>query len=615
MPAIISCTQLSKAFAARPLFSGISFGINERDRIGLIGPNGAGKSTLLKILAGLDTEDSGTIARQKGLRVGLLEQVPSFPDGSTVESVIESGVDNTHDWENISRIHEYMSRLELDGSRGVKGDTKVATLSGGWKKRVALARLFAGHHDLVLLDEPTNHLDVESILWLEDFLAHANFATLVVTHDRLFLQRVSNKIWEIDRRLEGGLLTVDGDYSDYLERKELLMAGQEQREVALKNTLRREMEWLRRGPKARSTKQYARIKQAGELKQEVAELEYRNTTWKASLDFQGIDRNPKKLIEAKQISKAYNGHTLFKNADILITPKSRIGLLGNNGCGKTTLIKTLLGGVEPDSGSVTRSDQLQVVYFEQNRDLLDPKLTVAETICPKGDHVLYRGNFVHIRSYLDRFNFSQIQSGMEVSRLSGGEQSRLLIARLMLQEGNVLVLDEPTNDLDMSTLEVLEESLADFGGAVILVTHDRYFLDNVATTLIAFGEAGSANEGKLATYASLEQWERAYAQEIADRKKAGAEEKKKSPQPDSTAENSGAATGKRKLSFKEQFELDHMEETIHASESELAKLHAEVSNPSNATNAAKLSELVPQIKSLEEKIEKLYKRWAELETS
>jgi len=607
MAILLSCTQLKKAFAARSLFDNISFAIESNERIGLIGPNGAGKSTLLKIIAGIETPDKGEISLQRGLKVGMLEQIPKFEPDATVESAITSGISDAHDWANISRVQEYMSRLSLNKRNGISENTPVAQLSGGWQKRVALARLLVGDHDLLLLDEPTNHLDVESILWLEEFLANKALATVVVTHDRLFLQRVSNRIMELDRRNPDGILSVQGSYADYLENKEQLMAVQENREITLKNTLRRETEWLRRGVMARGTKQYARIKQAKELKQEVEELKDRNTVWTASIDFQSSERNPKKLIQAKGIAKSYGDQVLFKDFDLLITPGSRLGLLGANGCGKTTLIRVLVGQEKSDAGIIDRSDQLQIVYFEQNRETLDPNTTVAQTIAPSGDHVKYRGNYIHLRGYLDRFNFSQTQMNMKVGKLSGGEQSRLLIAKLMLNEANVLILDEPTNDLDMPTLQVLEQCLLEFNGAVILVTHDRYFLDQVANKLFAFEEPDGPNAGKVVPFASLEQWERAYQDEQAEKRTKENTLRKK------TAKDSSQATGKQKLSFKEQYEFDHMENKIHKAEEKLKKLQAESMLPEVVSNAARLALLIPEIKKLEADIDHFYKRWAELE--
>lgn len=610
MAAIINCSQLKKGFAARPLFDGLNFAVESSSRIGLIGPNGAGKSTLLKIIASTETPDEGELTFQRGLRIGMLEQVPIFAKDATVESAILEGVVDKHDWEHLSNVHEYMSRLSLNEANGISGNTPIDKLSGGWKKRVALARLFVGDHDLVLLDEPTNHLDVESILWLEDFLSNASFASITVTHDRLFLQRVSDRILELDRRNPGGLLSINGTYADYLERKILLMDGQERQEVVLKNTLRRETEWLRQGVRARTTKQKARIKQAGELKKEVNELEYRNTTSTAKLDFRSAERNPKKLIKAKGIAKSYDDRVIFKDVDLLITPGQRLGLLGANGCGKTTLIRTLLGEEKPDTGTLETAEQLKVIYFKQNRETLNMEETVTGTICPAGEYVTYRGNNIHVRSYLDRFHFSQLHMGMKVRLLSGGEQSRLLIAKLMLKEGNVLVLDEPTNDLDIRTLEVLEQCLMEFSGAVILVTHDRYFLDQVANQLLAFGEPDGPNAGKVIPYATLEQWERAYVKELAS-KRVNAPNKKSKVTP--LQRRTSSKNVKRKFTFKEKFEFEHIEENIHKAEAKLEELKSESILPEVVSSAARLAVIMPEIALLEEEVDQLYARWAELE--
>jgi ATP-binding cassette subfamily F protein uup len=392
MGILLSAHLVSQAFAARPLFEGLTFAIESGERVGLIGPNGAGKSTLLKILAGRMTADSGTVSYQKGLRIGFLEQVPTFSEGATVlETVLEGtpggpSVAKTHaDWESLAMASEQISKLDLNS------EAKISQLSGGWKKRVALARELVRQPDLLLLDEPTNHLDLESILWLEEFLARAPFAILTITHDRLFLQRVANRILELDRRNPGGILSIAGDYAHYLESKELLMAAQEKREITLKNTLRRETEWLRQGAKARTTKQQARIQRAGDLKDEVEELEVRNQKRTARLDFFGAEKNPKKLIEAKKISKTLGERVLFKDLSLVLRPGSRLGLLGPNGCGKSTLIRSLVGDDQPTSGEIHRADALKVAYFEQNREILDPEKTVLKTICPEGEWVDYQG--------------------------------------------------------------------------------------------------------------------------------------------------------------------------------------------------------------------------------
>ncbi len=609
MAILVSAHQLNKSFAARPLFDGLTFSVETGERIGLIGPNGAGKSTLLRILAGRDTPDSGNLSLQRGLKVGYLEQVPQFKDGATIGSTVIEGTANPHDWECLARAQEALSHLAL-AEAGLTPETEIRNLSGGWKKRVALARELVKQPDLLLLDEPTNHLDVESILWLEELIAASTFATITITHDRVFLQRVANRIVELDRRLPGGLFSVTGHYVDYLEKRELLISAQERREVILKNTLRRETEWLRQGAKARTTKQQARIQRAGDLKSEVDELNYRNQSRTARIEFQSTDKSPKKLIEAKGISKTVpgtsSGRALFRDVDLILTPGTRLGLLGPNGCGKSTLIRVLLGLEQPDSGAVFRSDQLAISYFEQNREALDPTLTVAKTICPVGDFVHYRGNRVHIRSYLDRFLFTQGQMDMAVGKLSGGEQSRLLIARLMLQEANLLVLDEPTNDLDTATLAVLEECLTEFNGAVILVTHDRYFLDQVATRILAF-DVRSQPPGELISFADLAQWERWYKEREAALKKAT----QAGERPATTARKQKLSF--RKLSYKDQRELDQMEETIQKAEAELARWTEASMAPENATNAIRMTEIARAMAAAQEEVDRLYRRWEELE--
>ncbi len=600
MPILISAHQLSKSFAARPLFSGLTFSIESNDRIGLIGPNGAGKSTLLRILAGRESLDQGTLSLQKGLVLGYLEQIPSFSDDARLLNVILEGTDDPHDWQSQALAQELIAKCGLDS---FPPDALIRELSGGWKKRIALARELAKKPDLLLLDEPTNHLDVESILWLEKTLARAPYATLTITHDRLFLQRVSNRIVELNPRYEGGLLSVAGDYSRYLEVRESLISAQEKREVVLQNTLRRETEWLRRGAKARTTKQQARIQRHGELSEEAEDLSARNQTRAARLDFQSSVKNPKKLLEAKGISKTYGSRQIFAPLDLTIRPGSRIGLLGQNGAGKSTLIQVLLGHEEPSSGEVFRSEHLSVAYFDQTRQALDPRISLMKTLCPSGDSVHYRGASVHIRSYLDRFLFTSAQMDMAVGKLSGGEQSRLLLARLMLTPANLMVLDEPTNDLDMATLGVLEDCLTDFEGAILLVTHDRYFLDQIADQILAFPPLSSGS-AQLLSFAGWSQWEDWHLQN-----EKTAPQRKHEPPP-SVAET---PRKKRKLSFNEQRELDGMEARIQSAEERLAKLSEESALPAHASDAKKLAQLASEMAQAQAEVARLYERWSNLE--
>jgi ATP-binding cassette subfamily F protein uup len=601
LPILVNAHQLKKSFGARPLFEGLSFSIESGERIGLIGPNGAGKSTLLKVLAGETGVDEGTLSIQRGMRVGFLEQVPRFKAGVTVHSaILENDAD---DWEAQARAGEILSKLSLSEL----SERKVESLSGGWKKRVALARELLKRPDLLLLDEPTNHLDVESILWLEELIAKSPFATLTITHDRVFLQKISRRIVELDRRNPGGLLSVQGDYATYLETKAALLTSQSERETRLRNTLRRETEWLRQGAKARTTKQQARIARAGDLKDEVEELNYRNQSRGVRLDIGSTERTPKKLIDAKGISKSYGGAQVIPLLDVLITAGSRIGLLGPNGCGKSTLIRLLVGAETPDSGTIHRSDQLRVAYFEQNRETLDPELSVIKTICPSGDHVDYRGTRVHVKGYLDRFLFDYQQMEMAVGKLSGGEQSRLLIAKLMLQPANLLVLDEPTNDLDMATLEVLADALKEFDGAVLLVTHDRYFLDQVCSKLIAFGADGEGRKS-LTTFSGLSQWETWFEEQ----KGAAAALVRSKAKAATAATKAEAAPKKRKLSFNEQREFDGMEAKIRSKEDRIAQLEKESAAPELASNSSRLTEISKELSALMTEVDQLYARWEEL---
>jgi ATP-binding cassette subfamily F protein uup len=594
MSILLTAQDLAASFGARPLFSGVGFTVSDAERIGLIGPNGAGKSTLLRILAGALSPDAGTVSRRRGLRVALLQQVPGFEPGVTVRAAVEATAAE-------GAADEILAKLSLSGrgDSGVSPEAPVAALSGGWKKRVALARELARRPDLLLLDEPTNHLDVESIEWLEALLARPDGpATITVTHDRLFLQRVATRILELDPRNAGGLLSVDGDYAAYTRVKADAMHAQERREVVLRNTLRRETEWLRRGAAARTTKQQARIARAGTLADEVKELTTRNQVRAVGLEFQGTERRPRRLIEARGIGKAYDGRAIFSDVDLFVGPGTRVGLLGPNGCGKSTLLRVLLGEEPPSSGTVLRADGLQVAYFQQNREVLDPDATPAHTVAPDGDQVSFRGARVHVRGYLERFLFRPEQADMPVRQLSGGEQSRLLLAKLMLREAQVLVLDEPTNDLDLATLAVLEESLTGFDGAVLLVTHDRFFLDQVATTILAFGP-----DGRVTPFAGVAQWEAWRAERLA------AERAREAP----PAGAGKAAASRRKLSYLEQREYDGIEAAISRAEAALAAARAESEDPAHASDAGRLVELLAAVETRRAEVDRLYARWSELE--
>lgn len=601
---LLNAHKLEKTYAHKTLFKDVGFSIEDKERVGLLGPNGAGKSTLLKILAGETDLDGGSVIRKKGLKLGYLEQTPSFKDGATILSTI---LEKTHDHgEAYAKAYELMGYLDLFQ---FGDDFTVEKLSGGWKKRVALARELILEPELLLLDEPTNHLDILSILWLEDYLKSAPFSILMVTHDRLFLQRIVTRVLDLDPRNPNYLLSVNGDYLKYLEAKEHELHALARQEVVLKNTLRRETEWLRRGAKARQTKQKARIEAAEDLAKTVTDLSAKNRHQTVGLDFGEVEKSPKKLIEAKSISKSYGDRLLFKNLNLLITPKTRLALLGQNGSGKSTLIRILIGQEQPDSGSVvigstvsSHASDVKISYFEQTRETLDPKQSVFRNICPHGDHVSYRGQHLHARSYLDRFLFSGQKVDLPVAKLSGGEQARLRIAQMMLKEAQVLVLDEPTNDLDSDTLNVLETALSEFNGAVILVTHDRYFMDAVANQILAFPPEDFANR-ELQSFASYLQWEDWYANE---------KNKVSPPAKTPSNEESKSAKSSKKLTFNEKHELENMESLIEKLEAELESVTKQSQAPEVQANSKELLRLHSEMARLQSEIETKYTRWAEL---
>jgi ATP-binding cassette subfamily F protein uup len=589
----LSCQNLSRSFGPRPLFEKLTFGLHEGERTGLIGPNGAGKSTLLKILAGLDKPDEGTLAVRRGLRVGYLAQQESFEaarEGVTVREELTSNLQDLglEDYEIDMRVE-----AGLEDAGFADHEQPVSKLSGGWRKRLAILTQVVREPDLLLIDEPTNHLDLEGVLWLEKFLSSLRFSFLVVTHDRRFLERVTNRVIELNKRYPEGHFSSKGNYSRFLENREALFAVQASREDSVRNIVRGEIEWLRKGPKARTTKQQARIDRAGELMGELSELQYRNSqTRAANIDFAGSERQTKRLIEAVHIQKSLGGRKLFGPLDLSLAPGDKLGLLGENGSGKSTLLKILAGHLAPDSGTIKQADQLQVVTFDQHRDQLDMNMSLKKSLCGNGEHVLYKGSRIHVYAWASRFLFRQEQLEYPLSRLSGGEQSRVLIAKLMLQPADVLLLDEPTNDLDLQSLEVLESSMLDFPGALVLVTHDRYLLDRVSREILALDGKGHAR-----FFADLSQWEdwRARSQEAPG----------KAPTPPSRPAPV--------LTDKEARELKGMESAIRAAEAEAARAQAALEDPAVAADAAELAKRHVKLSEAQSKVSALFRRWEELE--
>jgi ATP-binding cassette subfamily F protein uup len=595
---LLSCQDLSKAFGAAPLFDGLSFGVFEGDHVGLVGPNGSGKSTLLRILAGLEPPSAGTRAARKRLRVGYVPQDPTFDAGTTVIAVVRE-----------TARAETVDEREIEGrvaaGLGKAGFTDpgaaVDTLSGGWKKRLAIARELARAPELLLLDEPTNHLDVDGILWLEELLVREPEAFVAVSHDRYFLEAVAGRVMELNRAFVQGVLDVRGRYHEYLEKKDELLEGQAAYQESLRNRVRGEIAWLSRKARARTRKAKARIDEAHRMQDELANLDDRARSGAAAIDFSGTDRKTKRLLVVEGVKKGFGERRIVDGLDLVLSPGLRLGLLGSNGSGKTTLLRLLAGQVVPDSGSVERAPALKVVTFDQDRSRLDPAVSLRRTLAPAGDSVVYRGRGIHVAGWASRFLFRSEQLETPVGRLSGGEQARVLIACLMLEPADVLLLDEPTNDLDIPTLEILEESLLDFPGALVLVTHDRYLLDRVSTRILALD-----GEGGTTFYADYPQWESSRLR----RAPKTAPSKPSRPEGDRTA----AAPAKRtRLSYLDQREWDQMEEKILEAEGELERCQREAADPAVAADHEALRERLAALEAAEAAVETLYARWAELE--
>lgn len=575
MPLLINLQDISKSFGAKPLFEGVSLTVSDGDRMGLIGPNGAGKSTLLQILAGMQETDRGECSFRKLLRMGYVAQESVFPPGNTVDDLLGP---------------------EIQGRAGFTDPSlTVESLSGGWKKRLAIAIELAKEPDVLMLDEPTNHLDLAGIEWLEKLLKAAPFASVTVSHDRYFLENVATDMAELSRQYQGGIYRVRGNYSEFLARREELLGVQARQQEALENKVRGEIEWLRRGAKARTSKSKARIDDAGRLMTQLADVTDRNRTGTAKIDFQASDRKTKKLIELVGVAKAMGGKSLFRTIDLRLSPGRRIGLVGGNGTGKSTLLKIIKGDLQPDSGDVERADGVRIVYFDQNRVQVDPEATLKRALVSHGDSVIYQDKPVHVISWAKRFLFRPEQLEMPINRLSGGEKARVLIAKLMLEPADVLLLDEPTNDLDIPTLEVLEENLTSFPGALVLVTHDRFMLDRVSNLVV--GLDGNGGAGVFADYA---QWEESLESQNKPEKSP------KSKGSDSTN------TSKKRLSYLETREWETIEARVEAADVVLQDKHKALENPAVNTDPQALQKAVAELESAQEMLDQLYARWAEL---
>ncbi|HEX7965033.1 MAG TPA: ABC-F family ATP-binding cassette domain-containing protein [Gammaproteobacteria bacterium] len=589
---LVSVQGLSKSYGLQNLFSGITLSFHAGEKLGLIGPNGSGKSTLLRILADVETPDEGQVARAGSTHLVYLPQEDRFSAGATVESALLDALPAHQRDAGLNSIRDLLREMAFADL-----GQKVDSLSGGWRKRLAVACALVQEPDLLLLDEPTNHLDLEGILWLEALLKSARFAFVLVSHDRYFLENATNRIVELNRRYPDGYLRVEGNYSEFLQRRLAVFDQQDREERVLENTFRRELEWLRRGPKARTTKAKGRIDAAYELKDELQATRGRNAlTRSAEIEFDATGRRTRKLVELKDVTVERGGRRLFSGLDLTLGPGSCVGVLGRNGSGKSSLIQLLRGELKPSAGSITWADDLKVVSFDQKREQLDRSLTLKQALSPTGESVMFQGKPLHVSAWARRFLFPTEKLGLPVARLSGGEQARVLIARLMLQPADLLLLDEPTNDLDIATLEVLEDSLAEFPGALVLITHDRFLMDRLSDRLLYLD-----GSGHVTFFADYAQWLEARRSAVPAPMASQAVAPARKP----------AAPG---LSYEEKKELDRMEKRIEKAEAEVNAIQERLHDPAIMSDAAKLKEIYGSLEAARTKVAELYTRWQELES-
>jgi ATP-binding cassette subfamily F protein uup len=593
---LVSCQAITKSFGAAPLFEGLSLGVFEGDHVGLVGPNGSGKTTLLRILAGLDQPTAGSRAARRRLRIGYVQQDPSFDERATVEGVLREAL---RDAPLAAREIEGRVAVGLGRAGFADGGQRTGTLSGGWRKRLALARALVGEPELLLLDEPTNHLDVEGILWLEQLLPQEAEAFVAVSHDRYFLEAVAGRVVELSRAYAEGLLDVQGPYSRFLEEKDERLAGQAAYQDSLRNRVRCELDWLSRKARARTRKARARIDEAQRLQGELADLDSRSPASAVGLDFAATGRRTRRLVVAERLAKSYGERVLVRGLSLVLSPGTRVGLIGANGSGKSTLLRLLAGSEAPDEGALEHAANLRIVLFDQHRSRLDPATSLKRTLAPFGDSVVFGGREVHVAGWAKRFLFRSEQLETPVGRLSGGEQARAALARLMLEPADVLLLDEPTNDLDIPTLEVLEESLLEFPGALVLVTHDRFLLDRVSTSILALDGRGGVQP-----FADLDQWQ------AAGQREAGLVRPTEKLKPAAARPDPGRP---RRLGYLEQREWDAMEGRILQAEAELEACRQAVADPDVAMDHEALARRLAALDAARVEVDELYARWAELE--
>ncbi|MDO4273245.1 MAG: ABC-F family ATP-binding cassette domain-containing protein [Eubacteriales bacterium] len=590
---ILNIEHVSKIFGEKVVFDDVSYGIHDGDKIGIIGINGTGKTTILKMIAGLEEPDEGQVITQNGLRITYLPQTPEFPEGATILNYVADGKINK-DWSTDSEAKNVLNKLGI-----FNHEDEISKLSGGQKKRVALARTLVNPADVLILDEPTNHIDNEMAAWLEDYLIRFKGVVVMVTHDRYFLDRVTNKIMEISH---GKLYAYDTNYSKFLEmkaqREEMELASQRKRQ----SILRMELEWAKRGCQARSTKQKARLDRLEDLKNSTGVVRDQN------VELDSVEtRMGKKTIELNHISKSYGDKKVVDDFEYIVLRNQRLGIIGPNGCGKSTLIKMIAGVLEPDQGEIELGDTIKIGYFAQEVPDMDDNRRVIDYIRDEAEYIPTRDGKISASQMLERFLFDSAMQYTPIAKLSGGEKRRLYLLKVLMSAPNVLLLDEPSNDLDIPTLTILEDYLDTFAGIVIAVSHDRYFLDNVVDRIFAFEGEGHLvqYEGGYTDYLEAFQRKNSGDAAVVSMQKED-EDKKKSSQKDWKQ----GRQEKLKFSYKEQREYETIDDDIAALEKKIESLDADMM--ANATNSLKLRQIMEEKEAAEQELEEKMDRWVYL---
>ncbi|MBL7661270.1 ABC-F family ATP-binding cassette domain-containing protein [bacterium] len=604
---LISLNEVGKDFGTKPLFENLSFVISARERVAVIGQNGCGKSTLLKIISGKEDLSSGEIVRQRGLEISYVKQVDSFAPEATPLSVIS---DVSGDAQLAQHLPEYKIKLLLNTAGFTDVNIPVTQLSGGWKKRLSIIAGTCTTPDLLLLDEPTNHLDLPGILWLEELLINFSGAVLFVSHDRYFIERVAERSIEIDRRFPAGFVSAAGGYSAIVEKREEILSNLRSQKSSLSNKVRREVEWLRAGVKARTTKSKARIDEAHRLIDELNKMQLDSKA--AELGFASTGRKTKELIKLEHTSGGYDTNILWQDLSLIIYPGSRVGIVGANGSGKTSLLKTMIGEIPVLKGKIIPAKNLKINFFGQMREGLDPSKTVKEILSPKSDFVVVENREIHVITWAMRFLFRSEQLGSRIADLSGGEQARLLLAKISLLESDLLIFDEPTNDLDIQTLEVLEQSFIEYPGAILIVSHDRYLMSRVCTDVLGFlPQPNGYNQVlRFADYMQFEiAWDEVGGSKLTNKSSNEVLTPKKTKAAPTQPEKPKATKG---LTFHERKEFQSLERKIESATKRQDELKSNLIHPDFATDANKLMELQAEITTQSAALEEMLARWLEL---